>query len=169
VLAPGASTTLQCRWDTAGLRGRSRSTFSVYYARLTSDGKMSALQRLPLAVQGEVQPTFDVTPPKLHFESDQSSTHVVELAVRPGAAAVSVESAYCTHAAFRVVSQTATRLEVQFTPEEWPEGVRLSPELRVRTDCPTDREIHIPLRVDGTAAVGRGPSDSLTLTSGGNR
>jgi hypothetical protein len=166
VLSPGARTTVQCQWNTASLRGRAGSTFKVYYACGGSAVGGRTFEVLPLRVEADVVPPFDYSPSELRFTPNGRTTRTVDLRSRAGASPVIVESMYCTHAAFKAGVQTPTCVVVTFDPREWSTEVGSYPEVRITTDCPTNREIRIPLRVDTSTPSGHGSGDSPSLVSG---
>jgi hypothetical protein len=143
-LAAGARTIVECGWDTGGLRGRCASTFSVCYFL---PGKDPELKQLPLYMQADVVPVFNYFPQKLEFLENKATTATIQLEPTDSSGSVAIVAANCSHPAFTIVSLTTRSVKVAFVPDAWPRGVRLSPELSIETDCKTERNLTIPLRI----------------------
>ena len=149
-LLPGETASVDCVWDTRGIRGSHSSFFDVFWFFEQPGSEPVSFESLRLAVKGDVIPVFDVSPAELRFRMDTVEERPVRRVVlkpRSGEPPVHVEQAYCTDAAFSATVFPPATVEVAFEPLAWVDVRGVVPELRIETDCPLDREISVPIRV----------------------
>ncbi|MEX2121710.1 MAG: DUF1573 domain-containing protein [Pirellulales bacterium] len=142
-LAAGEGVAVECDWNTSGLRGQSNSEFVVFYTL----GPDSALKQLRLRMEADVIPFFNYEPRRLEFAETTAEFEGVRLKSSTPDSPVKIVGANCSHPAFRVLTCASHTVEVAFLPEHWTDDVRLTPELTILTDCPTERTVRIPLTV----------------------
>ncbi|NQT14622.1 MAG: DUF1573 domain-containing protein [Planctomycetes bacterium] len=109
-ISPSESVTVDCRWDTSGMRGKSRTTFVVVY----TEADRAGLKKLPLAMRGEIIPEFDYSPTRIEFVEGKAATQRVSLVPRTSGGDIVVEKASCSHEALSITLPSQREIDVSF-------------------------------------------------------
>jgi len=120
-LIPGEQREMSFQWDTRGRRGANVISITVLYA--VEDDPTERF--VPLIIEANIIPDFDISPEKLVFVSDQEDAHQITLTCTEGNF-VTVRDVLIQHPAFSaVVSPDMQSATVSFDPERWTDGTRL--------------------------------------------
>ena len=142
-VSPSESVTVECLWGTSGMRDESQTSFVVVY----TDGDGPGLKRLPLVMRGEIIPEFDCSPTRIEFVEGKAATQRVSFVPRTSGGEIAVEKASCSHGAFSITLPSQREIDVSFSPDLWPTGGQLTARLKIVTNCKTERNCTIPIRV----------------------
>lgn len=141
-IPPSGSVSLDCVWNTRGKRGKSTTSFEVFFRTTKPD---LPAQALTLKLIGDVLPDFTWTPSELIFNEGISHQSVLEF--QPGLHDIRITKAHCSHRAFDVnVVEGGRRINVAFRADLWG-STSGSTYLAITTANPGDEIRTIPVRV----------------------
>gem|GEM_PF-6896681 len=121
-MLPGEQREISFQWDTRGRRGDNAIFITVHY---TVEGD-PAERFIPLIIEADIIPDYDIFPDKLEFVSDRQDMQQITLTYKEGAP-VMINDVVISHPAFstglsdNILTPNAT---VSFDPEKWTDGIR---------------------------------------------
>jgi hypothetical protein len=139
-LAPGASATLDVRWETQSTRGRAAQVVGVRYSRSVDEEPVS----LTLTLRADVRPPVLSSTDRIVFDRRQSGRQSITFR-RADAKPLSITSSKSNQDAVRVVPESNT-LHVTFDPAAYRPESGL-PVVTVWTDCAEESVIQIPVGI----------------------
>jgi hypothetical protein len=137
ILQPGDKTTLKILWNTTGLRGKSRSDFTIFH-RHTGEEES---ERLDLSIYGNVVPEFDIEPKQLVFNDKKRSRQIVRLVPRSTDCRAVITGMESDYSAFHFEKTSDSGVVITFEPSEWFTDKSLkSKNIRIKFNIDSHKE-----------------------------
>jgi hypothetical protein len=142
-IQPNERRLVRVNWDTTGLRGKCQSEFFLLYSMENENQSKS----LPLSIQGNIIPHYDIEPSSIDFKVNNPDKQVVRLIAKDKNNPIKIIKAYTSFPAFIVTSQNDREVVVSFDVSQWKENRRLPLRLVIETDCVSEPSYEVPLKV----------------------
>lgn len=142
-IQPGQKATIQCKWDTSGMRGSAKGDFTLFY----SIGSKTDMYQCTVQFHANVIPLFDVVPDTLEFIEDKAETKTVQLIPRDRTNTIFIKSVESNMTALHTEKISDQMVDVTFMPEEWIDDRFVRPKIILRTNCFQEEIFVIPIQV----------------------
>ncbi|MDR2409676.1 MAG: DUF1573 domain-containing protein [Bacteroidales bacterium] len=142
-IQPNERRLVRVNWDTTGLRGQCQSEFFLLYSIENENQSKS----LPLSIQGNIIPHYDIEPSSIDFKANTPDKQMVKLIAKDKNNPIKITKAYTSFSAFIVTEQNDREVIVSFDVSQWKEGLKLPLRLVIETDCVSEPSYEVPLKV----------------------
>jgi hypothetical protein len=142
-IQPNERRLVRVNWDTNGLRGKCQSEFFLLYAMENENQSRS----LPLSIQGNIIPHYDIEPLSIDFKVNKPDKQVVRLIAKDKNNPIKITKAYTSFPAFIVTMQNDKEVVVSFDVSQWKENLKLPLRLVIETNCVSEPSYEVPLKV----------------------